>query len=75
MALTRAEKRVYLLHAARRRRFGTWQDSLPSRFLAEVPDDLIERRHLDGDMLVTVDFGAHGPQHINPRVAPLIPVE
>jgi len=47
VALTRAEKRAYLLHAARRRRFGTWQDSLPSRFLLEVPDHLIERRHLD----------------------------
>jgi DNA helicase-2/ATP-dependent DNA helicase PcrA len=47
VALTRAEKRVYLLHAARRRRFGTWQDSLPSRFLPEVPDDRIIRRHLD----------------------------
>jgi len=47
VAMTRAEKRVYLLHAARRRRYGTWQDSLPSRFLAEVPDNLIERRHLD----------------------------
>jgi len=49
VALTRAEKRVYLLYAARRRRFGTWQDSLPSRFLREVPDTLIERRHLDRD--------------------------
>ena len=47
VALTRAERRVYLLHAARRRRFGTWQDSLPSRFLREVPDNLVERRHLD----------------------------
>jgi DNA helicase-2/ATP-dependent DNA helicase PcrA len=47
VALTRAEKRVYLLHAARRRRFGTWQDSLPSRFLPEVPDERITRRHLD----------------------------
>jgi len=47
VAMTRAEKRVYLLHAARRRRFGVWQDSLPSRFLTEVPDGLIERRHLD----------------------------
>jgi DNA helicase-2/ATP-dependent DNA helicase PcrA len=47
VALTRAKKRVYLLHAARRRRFGVWQESLPSRFLAEVPDGLIERRHLD----------------------------
>jgi len=47
VAITRGEKRVYLLHAARRRRFGTWQDSLPSRFLVEVPDELVERRHLD----------------------------
>ena len=28
-----------------------------------------------GDMLVTVDFNAHGRKHINPRFAPLIPVE
>ena len=47
VALTRAEKRVYLLHAMRRRRFGTWQDGLPSRFLSEVPEELIERRRLN----------------------------
>ena len=47
VALTRAERRVYLLHAARRRRFGSYQESLPSRFLVEVPDELIERRKLD----------------------------
>lgn len=47
VALTRAEKRVYLTHASRRRRYGTWQESLPSRFLREVPDEVIERRHLD----------------------------
>ncbi len=46
VALTRAQKRVYLLHAGRRRRFGTWQESLPSRFLREVPDEFIERRTL-----------------------------
>ncbi|MCB1185195.1 UvrD-helicase domain-containing protein [bacterium] len=65
VALTRAEKRVYLLHAARRRRFGTWQDSLPSRFLAELPDELVERRHLDsGDSvqapIARTLFGAGG---------------
>jgi DNA helicase-2/ATP-dependent DNA helicase PcrA len=47
VALTRAEKRIYLLHAMRRRRFGTWQDALPSRFLREVPDALVERRRLN----------------------------
>ncbi len=47
VALTRAERRVYLLHAMRRRRFGVWQDALPSRFLGEVPEALIERRRLN----------------------------
>ena len=157
VALTRAQKRVYLLHAARRRRFGTWQDSLPSRFLAEIPAHLIQRRHLDQpasqaglfsakpgpvsharrsrrqparwteqvkkvsqaahgdshqvgwgsevnqeipfyagqsvshgifgagvvariegsgpDMLITVDFQEVGRKHINPRFAPLLPVD
>ncbi len=49
VALTRAERRVYLLHAGRRRRFGTWQDSLPSRFLQEIPDELIDRHHQKHD--------------------------
>jgi DNA helicase-2/ATP-dependent DNA helicase PcrA len=67
VAVTRAEKMVYLLHAARRRRFGTWQDSLPSRFLAEVPDALIERRHLDSRSTYTEPvarglFGGGGTQ-------------
>jgi DNA helicase-2/ATP-dependent DNA helicase PcrA len=67
VAMTRAEKRVYLLHAARRRRFGTWQDSLPSRFLAEVPDALVERRHLDSRSTFTEPvarglFGGGGTQ-------------
>lgn len=60
VAITRAEKRVYLLHAARRRRFGTWQDSLPSRFLVEVPDELIERRHLDHDAAAPVSQSLFG---------------
>ena len=47
VALTRAHRKVHLLHASRRRRFGQWQESLPSRFLKEVPDGLVRRRHLD----------------------------
>ncbi len=47
VALTRARRKVHLLHAVRRRRFGSWQDSLPSRFLPEVADEVIERRQLD----------------------------
>ena len=66
VALTRAEKRVYLLHAARRRRFGTWQDSLPSRFLPEIPDDLIERRHLDKPQQPAVSQSLFGSSYGRP---------
>ena len=44
VAITRAQQRLYLLHAARRRRHGAYEDRLPSRFLAEVPDELCERQ-------------------------------
>jgi len=47
VALTRAMQRLYLLHASRRRRFGSYDDTLPSRFLHEIPDELTERRQLD----------------------------
>ncbi|MDD5719269.1 MAG: 3'-5' exonuclease [Candidatus Krumholzibacteria bacterium] len=44
VAITRARQRLYLLYACRRRRFGAYEDSLPSRFLQDVPDRLCERR-------------------------------
>jgi len=47
VALTRARTRLYLLHAARRRRYGAYEDSLPSRFLGEIPAELCERRQID----------------------------
>jgi DNA helicase-2/ATP-dependent DNA helicase PcrA len=47
VAVTRAMTRLYLLNAGRRRRFGAYEDTLPSRFLAEIPDELCERREID----------------------------
>jgi len=43
VALTRAQRRVHLLHARMRRRFGQRELCLPSRFLSEIPDALVER--------------------------------
>nr|MBC8423668.1 ATP-dependent DNA helicase PcrA [bacterium] len=43
VALTRAQRRVHLLHARMRRRFGQRELCLPSRFLGEIPDALIDR--------------------------------
>jgi DNA helicase-2/ATP-dependent DNA helicase PcrA len=43
VGMTRARQRLVLTGAARRRIFGEYQSSEPSRFIDEVPADLIER--------------------------------
>ncbi|HVJ00122.1 MAG TPA: UvrD-helicase domain-containing protein [Sphingomonas sp.] len=42
VAITRARRRATILHAANRRIYGQWTSSIPSRFVAELPDDHIE---------------------------------
>lgn len=44
VAMTRAEKQLYLTYARQRRRFGTGmpEPTIPSRFLNEVPNHLVE---------------------------------
>ena len=41
--MTRARQRLVLTGAARRRIFGEYQSSQPSRFIDEVPAELVER--------------------------------
>jgi DNA helicase-2/ATP-dependent DNA helicase PcrA len=43
VAITRAKRRSTVLHAANRRIYGQWSSSLPSRFVAELPDEHIEQ--------------------------------
>ena len=42
VAITRAKRRCTILHAANRRVYGQWQSAIPSRFIAELPDDHVE---------------------------------
>jgi DNA helicase-2/ATP-dependent DNA helicase PcrA len=42
VGLTRAKQRVYLVRAAQRSTYGSFQDSLPSRFLNDIPDALLQ---------------------------------
>ncbi|HYD24197.1 MAG TPA: UvrD-helicase domain-containing protein [Croceibacterium sp.] len=42
VAITRARRRCTILHAANRRIYGTWLSSIPSRFIAELPEDHIQ---------------------------------
>lgn len=41
VGLTRAKEKIYCLYAANRRIFGSVYPGLPSRFLGELPEDLI----------------------------------
>jgi DNA helicase II / ATP-dependent DNA helicase PcrA len=42
VAITRARRKAVILHAANRRIYGQWTSSIPSRFVAELPDAHIE---------------------------------
>ena len=43
VGITRAMKRLYLSSASQRRYFGKTQGSIPSRFLSELPEDLLNK--------------------------------
>ncbi len=43
VGITRARDQLFLTHANLRRRFGGTQSSLRSRFIDEIPDDLVSR--------------------------------
>src|SRR6202035_5232386 len=46
VGMTRAKERLTLLHAARRSLYGRTDSNLPSRFLAELPEQGVERERL-----------------------------
>ena len=54
VGITRAERRLYLTHARQRTIYGRTEMSRPSRFLAEIPEHLVEHKRADfaaeGDM-------------------------
>ncbi len=43
VAITRARQKATILHAANRRIYGQWTSSIPSRFVAELPEAHIEQ--------------------------------
>ena len=48
VGITRAMDRLYLVHARSRTLWGSSQYNLPSRFLDEIPRDLVERHAVGG---------------------------
>ena len=45
VAITRARHHCTILHAANRRIYGQWTSSIPSRFIAELPEDHVEQEN------------------------------
>lgn len=43
VGITRARRRAIISYAANRRMYANWQSSIPSRFIEELPDEVIER--------------------------------
>ena len=56
VGITRARSRLVLTSAARRRVFGDYQATQPSRFLEEIPADLVEQ-----------EFSAYSSPYAAPR--------
>ena len=46
VGITRARKHLAISHAANRRIYNQWQSQVPSRFLSEIPSEIVE--HIDG---------------------------
>lgn len=43
VGMTRAKKRLIITHAANRRIYNQWQNSIPSRFIAEIPAEHVDK--------------------------------
>ena len=48
VGMTRAREKLYLTHARRRRIYGDYQFNPPSRFLAEIPQELLDQVNTPG---------------------------
>ncbi len=48
VGITRAKKRAFISYASSRRMYGSWINSVPSRFIDELPEDLVDQASQSG---------------------------
>ena len=68
VGMTRAQSNLVLTSAARRRVFGEYQSTEPSRFLDEIPAELVER--IAPTWTSAFQGGSYGHNHYNFRTNP-----
>ena len=49
VGITRAKEEAYLSFAMRRAYHGDWIDTLPSRFINEIPEDSVEKNEINSE--------------------------
>jgi DNA helicase II / ATP-dependent DNA helicase PcrA len=49
VGITRAKKEAYISFAMKRAYHGDWMDALPSRFINEIPDDIVEKNEITNE--------------------------
>ncbi|HEX6747145.1 MAG TPA: UvrD-helicase domain-containing protein [Longimicrobium sp.] len=56
VGITRAERKLYLAYAKRRRRGREWMDTVPSSFLESLPKNLVDVRHSERTLEYTSGY-------------------
>jgi DNA helicase II / ATP-dependent DNA helicase PcrA len=64
VGMTRAQVRLFLSCASRRRVFGEYRSAEPSRFLGEIPDELLQRHDFAASAYRNSPYGAGA--HVDP---------
>jgi DNA helicase-2/ATP-dependent DNA helicase PcrA len=65
VGMTRAQEKLYLTNAERRRVFGSERFNFPSRFIEEIPPELMNRMVGDGVAVFGGEEGADGAPHLD----------
>jgi ATP-dependent DNA helicase UvrD/PcrA len=60
VGITRARKRLWMTHARSRRMFAGRETGFPSRFLSELPENLVEREGTEEQALTGWSLGGNG---------------
>jgi DNA helicase II / ATP-dependent DNA helicase PcrA len=63
VGITRAERKLYMTTARRRRRGGEWMDSIPSSFLEAIPRELLVSRQTSRMLEASRPRWGHGASH------------
>ena len=69
VGLTRARRRAKLYFATNRRIHGTWQTTVPSRFLDELPEQHVEVTEAKGGFGNFGDYGGYGASRFDNMAA------